>query len=100
MAAVEKPAAAVAPVEVDGLVAYWNAADYLTVAQIYLHANPLLRKPLRPEHLKSCRLGHRGTVRPHSHAGHGTLATINTAGQPTQGEDRSAGDANSENWSG
>ena len=34
--------------ELDGLVAYWEAANYLTVGQIYLRDNPLLREPLRP----------------------------------------------------
>lgn len=33
-------------------LAYWQAANYLTVGQLYLRANPLLRTPLRPEHLK------------------------------------------------
>ena len=47
--------------EVDALVAYWEAANYLTVAQIYLQANPLLREPLRPEHIKPRLLGHWGT---------------------------------------
>ncbi|THJ48085.1 phosphoketolase, partial [Candidatus Frankia alpina] len=45
----------------DQLIAYWNAANYLTVAQIYLRANPLLREPLRPEHIKPRLLGHWGT---------------------------------------
>jgi xylulose-5-phosphate/fructose-6-phosphate phosphoketolase len=40
---------------------YWQAANYLTVAQIYLQANPLLREPLRPEHIKPRLLGHWGT---------------------------------------
>ncbi len=31
---------------------YWCAANYLTVGQIYLRENPLLREPLRPEHIK------------------------------------------------
>jgi xylulose-5-phosphate/fructose-6-phosphate phosphoketolase len=47
--------------ELDGLLAYWEAANYLTVAQIYLQANPLLREPLRPEHIKPRLLGHWGT---------------------------------------
>src|SRR5207237_2233518 len=47
--------------ELDGLGAYWEAANYLTVAQIYLQANPLLREPLRPEHIKPRLLGHWGT---------------------------------------
>ena len=41
---------------------YWRAANYLSVAQIYLLANPLLREPLRPEHVKPRLLGHFGTV--------------------------------------
>ena len=41
--------------------AWWNAANYLTVAQIYLQENPLLREPLRPEHIKPRLLGHWGT---------------------------------------
>jgi len=40
---------------------YWSAANYLTVAQIYLQDNPLLREPLRPEHVKKRLLGHWGT---------------------------------------
>src|SRR5450759_1825094 len=40
---------------------YWNAANYLTVGQIYLRANPLLKEPLRPEHIKPRLLGHWGT---------------------------------------
>jgi xylulose-5-phosphate/fructose-6-phosphate phosphoketolase len=37
---------------------YWNAANYLTVGQIYLLDNPLLKEPLRPEHIKPRLLGH------------------------------------------
>lgn len=40
---------------------YWSAANYLTVGQIYLQDNPLLREPLRPEHIKPRLLGHWGT---------------------------------------
>src|SRR5438270_10947593 len=40
---------------------YWNAANYLTIGQIYLRDNPLLREPLRPEHIKPRLLGHWGT---------------------------------------
>ena len=40
---------------------YWLAANYLTVGQIFLRANPLLREPLRPEHIKPRLLGHWGT---------------------------------------
>jgi xylulose-5-phosphate/fructose-6-phosphate phosphoketolase len=41
--------------------AYWRAANYLSVGQIYLHDNPLLKKPLRLEHVKLRLLGHWGT---------------------------------------
>jgi xylulose-5-phosphate/fructose-6-phosphate phosphoketolase len=41
--------------------AYWRAANYLTVGQIYLLANPLLAEPLRVEHVKPRLLGHWGT---------------------------------------
>ncbi|MFK4299206.1 xylulose-5-phosphate/fructose-6-phosphate phosphoketolase [Arthrobacter sp. GAS37] len=40
---------------------YWSAANYLTVAQIYLQENPLLREPLLPSHIKPRLLGHWGT---------------------------------------
>jgi len=42
--------------------AYWRAANYLSVGQIYLMANPLLKEPLRPEHVKPRLLGHWGTT--------------------------------------
>src|SRR5919109_5442612 len=41
--------------------AYWRAANYLTVGQIYLLDNPLLRQPLTPAHIKPRLLGHWGT---------------------------------------
>ncbi|KXO77575.1 phosphoketolase family protein [Brucella anthropi] len=41
---------------------YWRAANYLSVGQIYLMENPLLRKPLKPEHIKPRLLGHWGTT--------------------------------------
>ena len=44
------------------LDAYWRAANYLSVGQIYLLDNPLLREPLRPEHIKPRLLGHWGTT--------------------------------------
>jgi xylulose-5-phosphate/fructose-6-phosphate phosphoketolase len=44
------------------LDAYWRAANYLSVAQVYLLDNPLLREPLRPEHVKPRLLGHFGTT--------------------------------------
>jgi xylulose-5-phosphate/fructose-6-phosphate phosphoketolase len=42
--------------------AYWRAANYLSVGQIYLLDNPLLTEPLRPEHVKPRLLGHWGTT--------------------------------------
>ena len=44
------------------LDAYWRASNYLAVGQIYLLDNPLLREPLRPEHVKPRLLGHWGTT--------------------------------------
>src|SRR6478752_6732820 len=44
------------------LDAYWRAANYLSVGQIYLLANPLLREPLTLEHVKPRLLGHWGTT--------------------------------------
>jgi xylulose-5-phosphate/fructose-6-phosphate phosphoketolase len=44
------------------LDAYWRAANYLSVGQIYLLSNPLLRRPLEPEHVKPRLLGHWGTT--------------------------------------
>jgi len=41
---------------------YWLAANYLSVGQIYLQNNPLLRTPLKPEHIKPRLLGHWGTT--------------------------------------
>ena len=42
--------------------AYWRAANYLSVGQIYLYDNPLLRRPLKREHIKPRLLGHWGTT--------------------------------------
>src|SRR5437016_3110552 len=47
--------------DLQNIDAYWRAANYLTVGQIYLQDNPLLREPLRPEHIKPRLLGHWGT---------------------------------------
>jgi xylulose-5-phosphate/fructose-6-phosphate phosphoketolase len=49
-------------VELDRLDAYWRAANYLAVGQIYLLDNPLLREPLQLEHTKPRLLGHWGTT--------------------------------------
>jgi len=48
--------------ELDRIHAYWRAANYLSVGQIYLHANPLLQEPLKLEHVKPRLLGHWGTT--------------------------------------
>ncbi|KHJ65632.1 phosphoketolase, partial [Pantoea rodasii] len=48
--------------ELDLLDRYWRAANYLSVGQIYLMGNPLLREPLLPEHIKPRLLGHWGTT--------------------------------------
>jgi len=48
--------------ELDGIDAWWRAANYLSVGQIYLLGNPLLAEPLRPEHVKPRLLGHWGTT--------------------------------------
>ena len=42
--------------------AYWRAANFLSVGQIYLYDNPLLREPLKLEHVKPRLLGHWGTT--------------------------------------
>jgi xylulose-5-phosphate/fructose-6-phosphate phosphoketolase len=42
--------------------AYWRAANYLSVGQIYLYDNPLLTRPLTKEHIKPRLLGHWGTT--------------------------------------
>jgi xylulose-5-phosphate/fructose-6-phosphate phosphoketolase len=52
----------VAGEELERLDAFWRAANYLSVGQIYLLDNPLLREPLHPEHVKPRLLGHFGTV--------------------------------------
>src|SRR5258708_9951294 len=48
--------------DLDLLDRYGRAANYLSVGQIYLLDNPLLREPLRPEHIKPRLLGHWGTT--------------------------------------
>src|SRR3989442_7651022 len=63
----QRPAAALAegPLnadELEKLHAYWRAANYLSVGQIYLLNNPLLREPLQVKHIKPRLLGHWGTT--------------------------------------
>ncbi len=55
------PDGALSTEELNALDAYWRAANYLTVGQIYLQDNPLLQAPLRPEQIKPRLLGHWGT---------------------------------------
>jgi xylulose-5-phosphate/fructose-6-phosphate phosphoketolase len=50
------------PEELRKMNAYWRAANYLSVGQIYLYDNPLLREPLRIAHIKPRLLGHWGTT--------------------------------------
>jgi xylulose-5-phosphate/fructose-6-phosphate phosphoketolase len=57
-----EPTPVLAAEELRLLDAYWRAANYLSVGQIYLLDNPLLREPLTPEHVKPRLLGHFGTV--------------------------------------
>ena len=47
--------------EVERLDPWWRAANYLAVGMIYLQDNPLLREPLKPEHIKNRLLGHWGS---------------------------------------
>jgi len=49
-------------VELESIHAYWRAANYLSIGQIYLLANPLLQEPLTIEHIKPRLLGHWGTT--------------------------------------
>lgn len=50
------------PGELQKINAYWRAANYLSVGQIYLCDNPLLKQPLKAEHIKPTLLGHWGTT--------------------------------------
>lgn len=50
------------PAQLERINAWWRAANYLSVGQIYLLDNPLLREPLLPEHIKPRLLGHWGTT--------------------------------------
>src|SRR6476620_4272309 len=51
-----------APEELGKVHAYWRAANFVSVGQIYLYANPLLREPLSLKHIKPRLLGHWGTT--------------------------------------
>jgi len=56
----EANAAVIDEQELQGIDAFWRACNYLAAGMIYLRDNPLLREPLRPEHLKNRLLGHWG----------------------------------------
>lgn len=58
----EAPTGSLSDQELADLDAWWRAANYLSVGQIYLMGNPLLHEPLRPEHVKPRLLGHWGTT--------------------------------------
>ena len=58
----DNPDGPLSPGELTGIDAWWRAANYLAVGQIYLRDNPLLRHELEPEHIKPRLLGHFGTV--------------------------------------
>src|SRR5262245_37824691 len=62
--AVDKPVVTgpLSPDELSGIDAWWRAANYLSVGQIYLLGDPLLREPLHPDHIKPRLLGHWGTT--------------------------------------
>jgi xylulose-5-phosphate/fructose-6-phosphate phosphoketolase len=58
----EMKSSALSPALLARMDAYWRAANYLSVGQIYLCANPLLREPLELSHIKALVVGHWGTV--------------------------------------
>ena len=58
----ERSAKALTDKQTSLIDAYWRASNYLSVGQIYLYANPLLREPLSEEHIKPRLLGHWGTT--------------------------------------
>ncbi len=58
----EAPSPTLMPAMLEKIDAYWRAANYLSVGQIYLHDNPLLRRPLAKTDIKQTLLGHWGTT--------------------------------------
>jgi xylulose-5-phosphate/fructose-6-phosphate phosphoketolase len=58
----DQPIGPLATADLERIDAYWRAANYLSVGQIYLLDNPLLREPLSPAHCKPRLLGHWGTT--------------------------------------
>ncbi len=61
MAGTTEVLAPLSPEELRKIDAYWRACNYLSVGMIYLRGNPLLREPLKPEHIKNRLLGHWGS---------------------------------------
>src|SRR6185437_12445979 len=61
MAATLEVLAPLSSEELTKMDAYWQACNYLSAGMIYLRANPLLREPLKPEHIKNRLLGHWGS---------------------------------------
>ena len=57
-----KRTAALTPELLHKMNAYWRAANYLSVGQIYLYDNPLLKEPLKLSHVKPLVVGHWGTT--------------------------------------
>ncbi|MEX2299519.1 MAG: phosphoketolase family protein [Bryobacterales bacterium] len=62
MTNIAPPETPLSPEQLYKIDAYWRAANYLSVGQIYLRDNPMLREPLRIEHIKPRLLGHWGTT--------------------------------------
>src|SRR5215470_11329571 len=54
-------AGVLSPDELRKMDAYWRACNYLCVGMLYLQNDPLLRQPLKPEHIKNRLLGHWGS---------------------------------------
>src|SRR5260221_7362919 len=61
MAAIPDVLTPLSPEELRKMNAYWSACNYLSAGMIYLRSNPLLREPLKPEHIKNRLLGHWGS---------------------------------------
>jgi xylulose-5-phosphate/fructose-6-phosphate phosphoketolase len=61
MAATTQVLTPLSPEELTKINAYWRACNYLSVGMLYLRGNPLLREPLKPEHIKNRLLGHWGS---------------------------------------
>jgi xylulose-5-phosphate/fructose-6-phosphate phosphoketolase len=60
--AISSPPATLSPQDLEKIHAYWRACNYLAVGMIYLRDNPLLKEPLKPQHVKHRLLGHWGST--------------------------------------